>query len=87
MIFTLRYSKKAQKAIKNLSATDARRIVGALEDLSEEERPELFVKRLTDSPLYSLRVGVYRVILSISHDQCVILALKLAHRRNVYSNH
>ncbi|RQD82628.1 MAG: type II toxin-antitoxin system RelE/ParE family toxin [Methanocalculus sp. MSAO_Arc2] len=67
-----------------VSASDAQRIVGALEDLSEEERPEFFVKRLTDSPLYSLRVGSYRVILAISHEQCVILAVKIAHRRNAY---
>jgi mRNA interferase RelE/StbE len=44
------------------------------------------VKRLTNSPLFSLRVGVYRVILAFEHQQLVIMAVDPDHRRNVYNN-
>jgi len=44
------------------------------------------VKRLTNSPLFSLRVGVYRVILAFEHQQLVIMAVDLDHRKNAYDN-
>jgi len=82
--YSLIYSKRVQRTIKHLPKETATRIIGALELLAEEEYPHLKVKRLTDSPLFSLRVGAYRVILAFEHQQLVIMALDLDHRKNVY---
>jgi len=42
------------------------------------------VYRLTDSPLYSVHVGEYRVILDIVHQKLLILVVRVGHRRNIY---
>jgi len=84
--YSLIYSKRVQRKLKHLPEEAAVRIVRALELLAEEESPHLQVKRLVNSPLFSLRVGVYRVILAFEHQQLVIMAVDLDHRKNVYDN-
>ncbi|TAJ44562.1 type II toxin-antitoxin system RelE family toxin [Methanofollis fontis] len=84
MRYSLIYSKRVQRKIRHLPEEAAVRIIGALELLAEEEYPHLKVKRLTNSPLFSLRVGVYRVILAFEHQQFVIMAVDVDHRKNVY---
>jgi mRNA interferase RelE/StbE len=84
--YSLIYSKRVRHKLKRLSEEAAVRIIGTLELLAEEESPHLQVKRLTNSPLFSLRVGVYRVILAFEHQQLVIMAVDLDHRKNAYDN-
>ncbi|MCE5337745.1 MAG: type II toxin-antitoxin system RelE/ParE family toxin [Methanomicrobiaceae archaeon] len=86
MRYSLIYSKRARRRLKHLPKEAAARIIGALELLAEEESPHLQMKRLTNSPLFSLRVGVYRVILAFEHRQLVIMAVDLDHRKNAYDN-
>ena len=86
MRYSLIYSKRSQRKLKRLPEKAAARIIGALEPLAEEESPHLQVKRLTNSPLFSLRAGVYRVILAFEHQQLVIMAVDPDHRRNAYNN-
>jgi len=84
--YSLIYSKRAQRILKRLPKEAAARIIRALELLAEEKSPHLQVKRLTNSPLFSLRAGVYRVILAFEHQQLVIMAVDLDHRKNAYHN-
>lgn len=86
MRYSLIYSKRVQRKLKRLPKEDAARIIRALELLAEEESPHLQVKRLTNSPLFSLRIGVHRVILAFEHRQLVIMAVDLDHRKNAYDN-
>jgi mRNA interferase RelE/StbE len=84
--YTLIYSKRARYKLKHLPKEVATRIIQALELLAEEEDPHLQVKRLTNLPLFSLRVGTYRVILAFEHQQLVIMAVDLNHRKNAHDN-
>ena len=86
MRYSLIYPKIVQRKLKHLPEEAAIRIVRALELLAEEESPHPQVKRLVNSPLFSLRVGVYRVIMAFEHQQLVIMAVDLDHRKNVYDN-
>jgi len=81
---TLIYAPRALKDLEKLPRGVSRRILTALERLAEEEDPERSVKRLRNSPLYSLRVGAYRVILDIRRDKITIFVLRARPRRNVY---
>jgi len=83
MPFTLVYTSRALKDLEKLSKAVNRRIVTALERLAGGEDPERSVKRLRDSPLYSLRVGTYRVILDIRREKITIFVLRAGPRRNV----
>jgi len=46
--------------------------------------PINFVSRLNDSPLYSVHIGEYRVILDILHKKLIILVVRVGHPRNIY---
>jgi mRNA interferase RelE/StbE len=51
---------------------------------SIKDNPFDYVKHLVRVPLYSLRVGDYRVILDIKAGQMLIFVIKAGHRKNVY---
>jgi mRNA interferase RelE/StbE len=84
MPYTLMYAARALKDLEKLSGEANSRILKALERLAEEDDPERSVKRLRNSPLYSLRVGSYRVILDIRREKITIFVLRARPRRNVY---
>ena len=54
---------------------------------SVSDKPFSFVKRLTGSKLYSLRVGDYRVIMSIENGTMLIFVLEIGHRSKIYQKY
>ena len=84
MPYTLIYSSRALKDLEKLTRAVNRRILAALERLAGDDDPERSVKRLRNSPLSSLRVGSYRVILDIRREKITIFVLRAGPRRNVY---
>jgi len=84
MPYTLVYTSRALKDLDKVSGAMRRRIITALGKLVEEEDPERSVKRLQDSPLSSLRVGAYRVILDIRREKITIFVMKAGPRKRVY---
>ncbi len=84
MPFTLLYAPRALKDLEKLPKRAAERILSALKRLAETDEPERSVKRLRNSPLYSLRVGSYRVILDIRREKIVIFVLRAGPRKSIY---
>jgi mRNA interferase RelE/StbE len=84
MPFTLTYTSRALKDLEKLPRATKRRVLTVLERLAEDDDPEKSVKRLQDSPLYSLRVGSYRVILDIRREKIVIFVLRAGPRKSIY---
>jgi len=84
MPYTLVYTSRSLKDLDKVSGAMRRRIITALGKLVEEEDPERSVKRLQDSPLSSLRVGAYRVILDIRREKITIFVMKAGPRKRVY---
>jgi len=75
----------AETAVRELEKMDrkvAKRIIDRVEAI--KENPFRFVKKLVDLPFYSLRVGDYRVILSIDAGKLVIFVVHVGHRSKVY---
>ena len=48
------------------------------------KNPFHYIKRLNGIPLYSLRTGKYRAIMSIEREKLVILVVEVGNRKNVY---
>jgi mRNA interferase RelE/StbE len=68
----------------------AKRIVKAIDALCEVEDPKRYIKKLKGSfgvPLYSFRVGDYRVILNVSEDVLAIYVVDVGDRSAVYRNY
>lgn len=80
MKFDVLWTETALRQLKKLDKAISKRII----DHVEETRSDPFssLKKLESVPLYSLRVGYYRVILSIERSKLVILDVE--HRKKVY---
>ncbi|MGC9514816.1 type II toxin-antitoxin system RelE family toxin [Methanocrinis sp.] len=83
-MYSVIYSPAARRAIKSLPEEAARifRAVGAI-----KEDPYSSVKKIKGSakcPIYSLRVGDYRVIMTIEGDRMIIFVIEVGHRSAVY---
>ncbi len=82
MSYGVVWSDEAKRDFKRLEKETQRRIVERL--LKASENPFLVVKRLVGVSLYSLRVGDYRIILSIENKRLIILVIKIRHRKEAY---
>ena len=70
--------------LKKLPKSVQGRIIKKVEECAEN--PFRFVKKLKGIDLYSLRVGDYRVILSLESRNLVIFVIEVGHRREIYRN-
>ncbi len=82
MSYEIIISPRAVKDLKKLPKNVVVRIISTLEQIQDD--PAKSVYRLKDSPLYSVHVGEYRVILDIIHQKLMILVVRVGHRRNMY---
>ena len=82
MKYEVKWTENALRSLKKLSKDVSKRVIEKVEEISED--PFRYVKKLKGFPLYSLRVGVYRVILSIEAKNLVIFVVEVDHRRKIY---
>jgi len=78
------WSETAFKKLKKLDKKTAGRVIYKVEAI--KQKPFRFIRRLKGFPLYSLRVGSLRVILSVESNKLVIFVVTLDHRHKVYSS-
>ena len=84
MRYEVFYSTAAQRDITRLpQRRERRRILDAIDKLARDPRPP-GCRKLTNSPLWRIRVGDYRVIYFIDGGVTVVVALRAAHRTKVY---
>lgn len=77
------FRKSALKELEVIPKKDLKRILAAIEALSENPRPPQARKLCADEK-YRLRQGVYRVLYTIEDDRLVICVVRVAHRREAY---
>ncbi|GAB5464892.1 MAG: type II toxin-antitoxin system RelE/ParE family toxin [Candidatus Kapaibacteriales bacterium] len=83
-MYEIYFTKRAAKEYKALDATITNRVDVALSNLSINPRREGSIK-LKNRFGYRIRVGKYRVIYDILDDVLVIEVIKIAHRKDVYT--
>ena len=82
-MYSIDFSKKAQKKLDRLSDDIANPILSAIGSLSDNPRPQGY-RKLTGRKGYRIRVGDYRVIYEIFDDILLIHVIDLGHRREIY---
>jgi mRNA interferase RelE/StbE len=82
MLYEIIISPRALKDLKQLPKDVTARIISTLEQIQDD--PINSVYRLKDSPLFSVHVGEYRVILDILRQKLLILVVRVGQRRNIY---
>jgi mRNA interferase RelE/StbE len=85
MSFVVLWPEDVRKQLSKMERKIADRIVSKVESI--RNNPFLFVAKIKDSDFYRLRVGDYRVIMSIDRGKMVILVIEIGHRRNIYKKH
>ena len=78
------YSQQAAEQLEGLETETAERIVSKLDDVVW--KPEHYLKRLSNSPYYRLRVGDYRAIIDWqrNEDPEVLFVRDVDKRPNIY---
>jgi len=88
MAWKVEISPTALKQLNNFDRPDSRRILKFLRERVEKlDDPRTIGGRLqgTLSEFWKYRVGDYRLICSLQSDRLVVLVLRIAHRREVYT--
>ncbi len=82
MGYDLELSQNAKRDLDSLEKTTVIRILKKLREIIID--PYRYVKRLTGSELFSLRIGDYRVLMILNKEK--IFVVKIGHRRDVYTD-
>jgi mRNA interferase RelE/StbE len=82
-MYSIDFSKKAQKRLDRLSDAIANPILSAIGSLSNNPRPQGYQK-LKGRKGYRIRVGNYRVIYEIFDGVLLIDVIDLGHRKEIY---
>ena len=84
-----RFSQEAEKQFDKLAKPIQKKIRDFFNNrVLTQPNPRLYGKQLNGSlkTFWSYRIGDYRVISYLQDKEFVILAVKIAHRREVYKN-
>lgn len=86
MAYKIRFTKKADKAIRSLDKPVAERVISELDLVSHLVNPKSRGKALTGTlaGLWRYRVGNWRIICDIEQDVLVVLVVDVGHRNNIY---
>ncbi len=76
-------TKEAEMFLEKLDNSTRKRVINKLEQL--KENPQLG-KPLTAclAGSWSLRIGDYRAIYQIKHNELIVVVIRIGYRRNVY---
>lgn len=84
--FAIEYAPQALKELAKLDKTVARRVVKAINALGANPRPSGTRALVGYTNLWRIRVGDYRIVYTIRDSELVVLALRIAHRSDIYRN-
>jgi len=73
MTYEVKWTDTSLRQLEKLAKNVAKRIIEKVEYISRD--PFMFVKKLKGLDLYRLRVGDYRVIMSIEKKKMIIFVL------------
>lgn len=88
MSYRVEYTSKAKRDLKKLSLEVAQNIILSVSSIKAE--PYSHVKKIKGTkkhPLYTHRVGEYRVILGIEDDRLLILVIEVRHRGKIHKKY
>jgi mRNA interferase RelE/StbE len=83
MSYQILILRRGQKELAQLPKQEYERIKEAVENLSNEPRPQ-GCKKLSGREGWRIRVGDYRVIYEIDDTKQILTVLHIGHRRDVY---
>jgi len=87
MTYELKYSKKADRQLDKIDATQSRIItLWLLKNIHGCSNPRAYGKALSadHKGKWRYRIGQYRILVEIKDEELIVLALEIGHRSKVY---
>jgi mRNA interferase RelE/StbE len=85
MKYEVKWTKTSLDQLKKLDKNITKSVMDKVEEITKN--PFNFVKKLKQFNLFRLRVGDYRVIMSIENKKMIIFVLEVGHRSVIYRNY
>ena len=83
--YELEFTANADRDLRRLDRDDARRIITKLRFAAQTATTGRHKALKGEwSPLYSLRIGDYRAIYALYHEEHVMVVERIGHRREIY---
>ena len=82
--YQIKWTETAIQSLDKINRDIAKRIFKKVNGLNAN--PFRYVKRLKAVPLFSLRVGIYKVLMSIERNNLVIVVVDVGKRENDYDD-
>jgi mRNA interferase RelE/StbE len=82
MTYEIRWTESSFKKLQKLDRLAQSRIIEKLDEAAAD--PFAVAKKLTDFNLFSIRIGDYRVIVSIEKNKLIVFVIDLGHRSKIY---
>lgn len=76
------YSSRAQKDLHSYGEDLTKKIILLMDEIALD--PYKLLEKMTNSPFYKFRIGVYRGIVNIVNDKLILHVVKIKHRSQVY---
>lgn len=83
MSYSLKIKASAVKSLRRIAKSDRLRLISAIDRLANEPTAGGVLKG-EFSGLRRLRIGDYRVIYEVIHNELTILVVRIGHRREIY---
>lgn len=83
MIWQVRWRRRAETELNNLPQQTRERVLAAIERLAGTEHGDIIKLRGRESE-WRLRVGDWRVMLFLDHQNSIMEILRVLHRREAY---
>ena len=88
MSYKINFSETSLKQLRELDTTSRKRVLTYINEvLSKIENPRILGKALTGElkGLWRYIIGNFRIVCQIHDNKLLVLILKIAHRKEVYS--
>jgi len=86
--YTLLFSSQANKDLKNIDSSEAKKIDKKLRELiAGNENLDIKKMQGTSEAEYRLRCGDYRILFEIKREVITILVIRVSHRREAYRDY
>jgi mRNA interferase RelE/StbE len=83
-MYRIEIVKSALKEISKLPIKEALRITAKIDELSKDPRPPACIKLTGTRNEYSLRIGNYRVLYTITDSVLLVKVFKVRDRKDAY---